>query len=228
MSEAERQKAPPPADVRQWMRRDWEARARENARYYINTVESEGFAFHLSGCRDAFQVLGPIHERLRSDMRVLEIGCGLGRMLQFLAVLFAEVHGIDVAPTMIEEGRRMLAGQANAHLHLGDGHTLAGLPDGHFDLVVSFQVFQHVPDRTVIADYVADAFRVLRPGGLFRFLVKTGVWRNQLRHDTWCGVELGEPDLAGWLQTRPWEALGTAPGEERDVTWVLLRKPGPA
>jgi SAM-dependent methyltransferase len=226
MTEEQRRKRKPPKDVTTWMREDWDERAREDARYYINVKEHAGFDFALSGCRDAFQVLGPIHDLLRHDMKMVEIGCGMGRMLQFFAVLFAEVHGIDVAPGMVEQARRYLARSPNVIVHQGDGRSLTGLQDDYFDLVLSFQVFQHIPDRQVIDDYVREAFRVLKPGGLFRFLVKTRPWQGQGdQPDTWCGVELSEADVERWLQQDRWQKRNAHDAEDPTLAWVLLQKP---
>jgi SAM-dependent methyltransferase len=223
--EAERRAAPPPTDVAAWMRADWDARARENARFYINTAEHEGLDFALSGCRDAFEVVGPLHRELRPDMRVLEIGCGVGRMLQFLAVLFDEAHGVDVAPTMVAKAREQLRHVPRAQVHLGDGRTLAGLPDGWFDLVLSFQVFQHVPRREVVDDYVREAHRVARPRALFKFLVKSAPWTGQgPRPDTWCGVDIGSDDVDRWLAERPWTLRSFERSADPTKSWVLLQK----
>src|SRR5262245_21429757 len=117
------------ASVDARMRQEWDDRARTNARYYINDREHRGFDFLLSGCRDAFEILGPLHGELRHDMHWVEIGCGIGRMLPFFAMLFAHVHGVDVAPTMVAEGRRLLQHLPNVTLHLGSGRDLAGLHD---------------------------------------------------------------------------------------------------
>ncbi len=56
MGEHDRRAAPPRDDVAAWMRSDWDARGRENARYYINTNDHDGFSFALCGCRDALRV----------------------------------------------------------------------------------------------------------------------------------------------------------------------------
>lgn len=214
------------ADVTGWMRADWERRARTDPLRSINDREPEGFAFALSGCISAVYLLQPLAHRLRQDMRVLEIGCGVGRMLAVLAGLFDEVHGIDIAPSMIEQARLRLARLPNVRLHLGDGRTLAGLADASFDLAVSFEVFQHVPDKAVIADYVHDAFRVLRRGGIFKFLVKTKPWDGQgERHDTWCGVELGRADLDEWTRRDPWRVDAAYDSEDPTKAFVVLTKP---
>jgi SAM-dependent methyltransferase len=226
MSEQDRRVAPPPADVTAWMRSDWDARGGENAKFYINTREYDGFDFALSGCRDAFEVLGLLHKELRHDMRVLEIGCGIGRMLQFFGVLFEEVHGIDIAPSMVAQARQYLRKSPNVQVHLGDGRTLTGLPSDHFDLALSFQVFQHIPDRAVIDDYVRDTFRVLRSRGIFKFLVKTKPWDGQgERPDTWNGVDLSRADVDRWLALDPWQLRVAYDSEDPTKAWVVLQKP---
>jgi SAM-dependent methyltransferase len=95
---------------------------------------------------------------------MLEIGCGLGRMLIAFAPHFDEVHGVDIAPEMVQAAKK-LGLPPNVHLHETSGADLAGLPNDRFDFVLSFLVFQHIPDQSVIAAYVHETRRVLKPGG---------------------------------------------------------------
>ncbi len=212
-------------DVRERMRRDWDRRAAENARLYIADKESEGLNFSLSGCRDAFTILEDLHPWLRADMRVLEIGCGIGRMLQFFAVLFDEVHGIDVSPVMIDGARTFLARFDNVHVAAGDGRSLGAYEDASFDLILSHAVFQHVPEKAVIRDYVADAHRALRPGGLFKFLVKTEPWGGEHQDPTWCGADVERADLDAWIAAFGYELVNAYSAHEPKTAWAILRKP---
>src|SRR3984957_14057321 len=80
------------------MRQDWDERARENARHYVATAQTEWTdeAFFASGEK-------AIEEQLLNDMgnvcqgkdpkamRVLEIGCGAGRIPRGLAKFFGEI-----------------------------------------------------------------------------------------------------------------------------------------
>jgi SAM-dependent methyltransferase len=61
---------------------------------------------------------------------------------------------------------RRLGLPANAHLYVGSGRDLAGLPDGAFDLAFSHLVFQHIPDRSAIVSYLRELARTLAPGGV--------------------------------------------------------------
>ena len=90
--------------------------------------------------------------------------------------MFDDVHGIDVSPEMIAQSRTYLGGLPNVTTEVGDGGSLSPYRDGSFDFVFSYQVFQHIPDPDVIRRYVVEAGRVLRPGGVFKFLVKTRDW----------------------------------------------------
>src|SRR5919198_2975144 len=94
------------------MRRDWDDRARRNAKWFINTLklEQSEAEFDETGRRDvAAAVLDKLDQlapnREPKSLRFLEIGCGIGRMTKFLAQAFGEVHATDVSPEMIEMAR---------------------------------------------------------------------------------------------------------------------------
>jgi len=97
--------------------------------------------------------------------RVLEIGCGIGRMTVPLARRFAAVDAVDVAPEMVRRAGEALAGFPHAHARLSDGVDLTEFADGSFDFVFSYLVLQHIPDPAVVHGYLREIARVLRPGG---------------------------------------------------------------
>jgi tRNA G46 methylase TrmB len=83
------------------MRLDWDERARKNARYYVATGRKEWSDedFFASGEDTvAIYILNDptnIYQgRDPSTMRVLEIGCGAGRVTHALAKRFGEVHAV--------------------------------------------------------------------------------------------------------------------------------------
>lgn len=220
---------PAPRDAAERMRSDWDARAREDAAWYIAAAESRGIHFELSGLRDAFQILEDLHPHLRADMRVLEIGCGIGRLMQYLAVVFAEVHGIDVSPEMVARARERLARFPNAHPIAGDGRSLRPYADASFDLIVSHVVFQHVPEKEIVRSYVAEARRVLRPGGIFKYLVKTGPWKADEVPDTWVGASLAREDIEAWNRELGFELLAAySPPSPPATAWIVVRAPADA
>lgn len=160
------------------MRRDWDARARKNPRSYINWpgVPDQEEAFFASGREDYARYVRPFLEKMRFDPRgksALEIGCGIGRLARCLAEDFGEVVGVDVSPEMI--ARAKAAAVPRTRFQAVSGGGLEGVENASVDFVLSFAVFQHVPDKNAILRYFEETARVLRPGGIFRLHMK-GLW----------------------------------------------------
>ena len=97
--------------------------------------------------------------------RVLDFGCGAGRLSNALAAHFDEVVGVDISAPMLEEARRLDRSGGRIAFTLNERPDLALFDDGSFDLVYTDLVLQHLP--TVLAEgYVREFARVLRPGGV--------------------------------------------------------------
>jgi ubiquinone/menaquinone biosynthesis C-methylase UbiE len=107
---------------------------------------------------------------LAPDARVLDVGCGTGRVMEHLAPWCREVHGIDISKRMVGEGRERLGRLPNVHFHHGNGYDLAGFGDGSFDVVYSIVALQHMP-RTIAYNYLLESHRVLRQDGVLWFYV---------------------------------------------------------
>jgi SAM-dependent methyltransferase len=191
------------------MRRDWDERAVRDALYYVYTRDepSDEAGFEESGCVNYNQLVRPflpilLHGRAAKTCRMLEIGCGVGRMTRWFAEEFGEVHAIDISPEMIERARARLRGYPNVALHAGSGRDLAGLPDAFFDFAFSFIVFQHIPVRDVIENYLQDVARVLRPGAAFKFQLNGDQSPDYLarERDTWLGETFSLEQALGMLR----------------------------
>lgn len=183
------------------MRADWDRRARENAPFYVCTTASDSPAsFAESGERDLeAHVLDGLP--VSPDWRVLEIGCGVGRLVKPLSQRVARVVGVDVSEEMLRRARDYCAGLPNVELHRTEGR-LDFLPAGFFDFVFSHIVFQHVPRKAYVETYFREAFRVLAPGGTFRVQVD-GRARQVFRRwiaDSWSGVVFSGRELARRLE----------------------------
>jgi ubiquinone/menaquinone biosynthesis C-methylase UbiE len=177
------------------MRADWDERARENARYYIATGRQDWTddAFFASGensvREDTEGDMGNICQgKNPKQMRVLEIGCGAGRLTRALANLFGEVHAIDVSGEMIQRASLALADKPNAYVYQNNGCDLQVVPPLEFDFAYSSIVFQHIPSREIIETYVSEVNRLLRPGALFKFQVQGYLKLKTSPDDTWHGA----------------------------------------
>ena len=102
---------------------------------------------------------------LEPQARVVEVGCGIGRFVAALAGEVAHVTGLDVSEGMIARARERCAGVPNVRLHVSSGRDLSGLGDGSADLVLGADVFPYLVQAGVAGAHLAEAARVLRPGG---------------------------------------------------------------
>jgi SAM-dependent methyltransferase len=132
---------------------------------------------------------------------------------------------------------------------VGDGLGLRSLDDETVDLVVSFTVFQHIPTAAIVQDYLADAARVLRPGGLLAFqwnnepgvrrwaarrtalsaLQRTGLHRERYeRHaPEFLGTRIPLAPLQRTLEANGMDLVGTdGLGTLYAMAWAV-RRPGP-
>jgi SAM-dependent methyltransferase len=96
------------------------------------------------------------------NLRVLEIGCGLGTDGAQFAKAGANYTGIDLTQAAIDLAkRRFKLDQLPGTFRIADAERL-DFPDNTFDLVYSHGVLHHTPDT---AAAVREIHRVLRPGG---------------------------------------------------------------
>jgi SAM-dependent methyltransferase len=66
------------------------------------------------------------------------------------------------------------------------------VPSLPFDFAFSTIVFQHIPSREVIENYVREVNRLLRPGALFKFQVQGDSSLTTNPEDTWLGVPFSD------------------------------------
>ena len=98
-----------------------------------------------------------------APQRVLDFGCGVGRVLIPLAKRYPAAVGVDVADSMLREARRNMSEQdVSADLIRGD-ERLSQLT-GAFDFIHSYIVFQHIPPERGLKMTAALVDR-LTPGG---------------------------------------------------------------
>ncbi|HEY62987.1 MAG TPA: class I SAM-dependent methyltransferase [Caldilineae bacterium] len=123
--------------------------------------------------------------------RVLDVGCGLGMYMRKMRTFTPDVYGVEIDLERAAEAGRELSLVACA------AAEVLPFPDASFDVVLSHEMIEHVQDdrRTV-----AEAIRVLRPGGrlvlfcpnrLYFFETHGCYWRGRYRE--------GIVPLINWL-----------------------------
>ncbi len=153
--------------------------------------------------RDALQLVGSV-----SGAELLEVGCGAGDFSLHLAKLGAQVTGTDFSSKAIEIANLKRATQTStAQFQVADAGELP-FKDQVFDLVISCECLEHVPDP---AKALTEMFRVLRPGG--RLILTTENYSNGMLI-YW---------LMAWIQRKPFNSgAGVQPIEHFFLYWRVL------
>jgi SAM-dependent methyltransferase len=146
--------------------------------------------------------------------RALDLGCGTGTNLVYLAEHGWDATGVDAEPIAIDQARAKVAGVTNAHVLLADVTRLGSLGlEGSFDLILDIGCF-HSVERSRRDAYANGAAAVTRPGAtLFMFafgprgvIPPVGVGPAEMGHrfDPWfrpVGRIAGrEPPGAAWYR----------------------------
>jgi len=205
------------------MRADWNQRANEDAYYYV------AFGRRQQDDEEFFATAGDVVKGLEWDLKrvqgrdaALEIGCGPGRLLRPLSRHFTEIHGVDVSDEMIRLAADRLRDTPNAHAHHSSGSDLAQFPDDKFDFVYSYAVFQHIPSRDVVLNYLREARRVLKPGGVLRCQMN-GLPAHAKQYDTWSGVRISPGEISLFTLEQDFQLLALE-HIWTQYMWITCRK----
>ncbi len=208
----------PNDSVAQRMRRDWDERARLDARFFVafgrrEQTREEFLATArevLFAIEEAFRRFGPDADLKK--LTALEIGCGPGRLMLPMSEKFGRVIGFDVSGGMVDLARENLAGIPHAEPRRNSGSDLPGVADESVDFCYSYAVFQHIPDKDVVWNYLRETVRVLKTGGFLKLQF------NGLPEE---GIE-ARPTVAGWSSRAG--SVRVRPVSSRDPdTWSGVR-----
>ena len=102
---------------------------------------------------------------LNKDMRVLDFGCGPGRVVKTIAPNVKEYVGVDVCAGFIAMAKEHHKDYKNVSFYQCNGRDLKMFEDNSFDYLYERLVFIHVPKEWIIG-YVVEFHRVLKSGGI--------------------------------------------------------------
>jgi len=202
---------------------NWNNLARKNSHYYIYSNEGENIdaeSFRRSGERDVQElvlddVLLKAHLQPFKEKTMVEIGCGIGRLTEFLIPHFKRVYGFDISSEMIQQGKQRLP---EAFLISTDGQSIP-LENESVDFVFSFITFQHMPNKKIVKRNMSEIERVLKVGG--------GVAKIQFRgtptkrFQWYSGISFSEKDL---LKLAQGLKIINVEGVGQKYMWVWFQK----
>ncbi len=140
---------------------------------------------------------------------LLDVGCGQGRLLKLLASRAHRVVGVDIDPEArrLARAELLLAGVPNCSLRQGDMYSLP-FDDSAFDTIILDDV---LADAARPGAAVAEARRLLRPGGRILFLAAVGA----------AGVDRLRRDFAAWAAATGLRLAAPRPIPENEPGWLL-------
>jgi ubiquinone/menaquinone biosynthesis C-methylase UbiE len=100
---------------------------------------------------------------------VLEIGCGVGRILKELKDIKLRV-GIEASEDMIRLGKEYCK-DTDIQLIKVSGEGNIPVPSNQFDFAFSLTVFQHIPNTDTVKRYISEMYRCLVVGGKIRIQI---------------------------------------------------------
>ncbi len=98
--------------------------------------------------------------------RVLELGCGAGRLLGYLAALGGEVHGVDLSEAMVERCRQIYP---DVKVEVGDMGQLGAVVQGRFDAILAVGNLLDIYDDDERRRVLAGLRPLLEPDGRLIF-----------------------------------------------------------
>jgi SAM-dependent methyltransferase len=112
------------------------------------------------------QILPTVTEHLGGRDRVLDIGCGEGQVARHVVATTGATHvvGVDPSDAQLVVARR----RAGGPVYVRGAADALPVPDAAFDAAVACLVFEHI---TAVDGALAEVARILRPGGVFLFLL---------------------------------------------------------
>jgi SAM-dependent methyltransferase len=102
---------------------------------------------------------------LELGSELLEIGPGYGAATELLHSRVGRLTCVEVDPKLAGDLRERMRGHNVTVMH--EDATATSLPAGAFDAAVCFTMLHHVPSPLLQDRLLAEAFRLLKPGGVF-------------------------------------------------------------
>ncbi|MCB1605969.1 MAG: methyltransferase domain-containing protein [Xanthomonadales bacterium] len=144
---------------------DHQARDRLNAMLAVDGSGDDEVLL-CTGQYTADQVVAALD--LQPSDRVLELGCGVGRIGSELAARVGHWQGVDISQKMIDVARDRLSGFSNVSADVLERTRLDPAADQSLDKAYSVAVFIHL-DKEDLFLYLQDLYRALKPGGRIYF-----------------------------------------------------------
>jgi 2-polyprenyl-3-methyl-5-hydroxy-6-metoxy-1,4-benzoquinol methylase len=208
------------------MIRDWNARASTQLgamSAIIDGYTGPSPAFYQLGKRHVEDMLlgleaagVEISPAVLAHKRIVEVGCGIGRLTLWLANVFGYVAATDIAENMI----RRCPALPNVDYYATP--SLEIVRGGPYDMLVSLIVFQHMP-KAIFWRYLAESYGLLRRGGIFHTqLHESDVPIEHAPSETLLVRGYTKQELRAGIDPEKWKILSLLAPAGKSETWKWL------
>ncbi|HKE87840.1 MAG TPA: class I SAM-dependent methyltransferase [Vicinamibacterales bacterium] len=165
------------------VKRFWETRAQDQSLTDVEATHSDVWQRWLE--------IETIKPYLRSDDRLVDVGCGSGYATRLLSPLVREAVGFDYAESMIARARAATAGRAGLRFEVADVLSLDPKALGTFDVALSVRCLINLESWELQQRAIESIARLVRPGGRY-IMVEGSADGRQALNDLRKSVGLSE------------------------------------
>lgn len=148
----------------------WQERAKKDENYssVIDPKDKSGLKAAYMKIAHEGAIKSFIKE-IKPGEKVLDFGCGIGRILEYDLFLNADYYGVDISSEMINNARRKWENRPHTNFYVYDGTSLP-FKNETFDYVISTWVFQHFIEDDKLEKLIGELVKLLRPNGVLLFI----------------------------------------------------------
>ncbi|MDI6778315.1 MAG: methyltransferase domain-containing protein [Patescibacteria group bacterium] len=133
----------------------------------------------FSGTRSfMWRDLGFVRGMVRRGDKVLDFGCGNGRLAGFLKNNYQEYVGVDISQRLIDIAKQKYSSEKTKFIKADANFNKLPFKDDYFDVIFSIAVFHHFPSKEYALRITKELYRVLKPGGKIIVTV-WNLWQKQ-------------------------------------------------
>ena len=155
-----------------------------------------------------------------SDMKVLEIGCGIGQVLPYMSKIFGRVIGIDISIDRVRTANELNKDTFNCQIYENNGIDLSVFPNEFFDFCYVIESFRWIPSKEIVSSFIQEVSRVLKKNCLFKFQIRGKKGANFF--NKWKNISFSNEEIYILAQNNNFEVIHTN-GENTENYWITLK-----
>ncbi|MDC0194466.1 class I SAM-dependent methyltransferase [Candidatus Nitrosopelagicus sp.] len=204
-----------------WTKSQWNERLTESEFFQEKNLES-GEIYYSLIINELESKLGNIFQRKNFlDMKILEIGCGTGQVLEKMSKIFGQVIGVDISIDRVRTSNELNKNSFNCQIYENNGIDLSIFSNDLFDFCYIVESFRWIPSKKIVSTFIQEVSRVLKKNCLFKFQVR-GKKDDKLLDDKWQSVRFSSEEIFVLAQNNNFEVIDTN-GENTENYWITLQ-----